>query len=67
MLILAMQHDLIETLENRITEVEWFGQQHGLFVEPHLYPQGLFHVQKDPVQCYHIGAYVEPTGREGHM
>ncbi len=49
---------LIETLETRVTEVEWYGQQHLLRVEPHLYPKGLFHVQVDPVQRYHLPAYV---------
>lgn len=55
----VMQKSLLEMLENRITEVEWFGHQHGLYVEPHLYPQGLFHVQNDPVECYHLRGYVE--------
>lgn len=53
-----MQQYLIQTLEARVTEVEWFGRQHGLLVEPHLYPKGLFHVQADPVQSYHLPAYV---------
>ena len=50
---------LIETLETRITEVEWYGKQHHLRVEPHLYPKGLFHVEKDPVKRYHIAAYID--------
>ncbi len=50
---------LIETLENRITEVEWYGKQHHLRVEPHLYPKGLFHIEKDPVKRYHISAYID--------
>lgn len=50
---------LIETLEARITEVEWFGKQHQLRVEPHLYPKGLFHVQNDPVKRYHLSAYID--------
>ena len=50
---------LIETLEVRVTEVEWFGQQHQLRVEPHLYPKGLFKVQIDSANRYQISAYVD--------
>ncbi len=54
----VMQQHLIEVLEARVTEVEWFGRQHGLLIEPHLYPKGLFHVQSNSVHCYDLAAYV---------
>lgn len=50
---------LINVLETRVTEIEWFGQQHQMRVEPHLYPKGLFRVQFDVVKCYQLSAYVE--------
>ena len=51
-------HHLIETLEGRVTEVEWFAQQNQLRVEPHLYPKGLFNAQMSPSGRYKVSVYV---------
>ena len=58
---------LIKMLEERVTEVEWFAQQHQLRLEPHRYPKGLFKVQVDPVHRYKISAYVNELRQDLHF
>lgn len=50
---------LIEKLQARVTEIEWYAKQHNLRAEPEIYPKGLFRAQENRLARYQLSRYTE--------